>query len=445
VPQNGAETITTLSDYAKIAVQRWYAPRLNNGEYPHPPSLNVKVNGDPLEDASILPLCRLIRNLYKMGTEGRCDDEHLGDDVHIVEDLELRKVFDGPACPGKLVVFRAGPDHPVFRMTAPENNPSPYAQVYNCAEPADAPPPPIIAMTRKPGMIVDYKSAGSWTQGIKADPDGKWLIALFILRTDAELVDRFPHRSLEEYVRLNEPPAHDEWRDVDHGGIHLDFVTKLRKNIVNCLNKLFTETQKPVGPVTLSDLSEAVAAKLLGVGFGSLGVIPPIDPGKKGGGENKGGGRTGRAPRLEIIDTKFSTGKITVAVKIRAGASKSAEITLNLGSEKGSITAAAWDSEVGTSFPFAFASIDGLKSKEGGTKGQAGNLDGEVTQNLRAITTDGIDIEMTNTMVSMTFPSAKTELQATFSIKVSHLGYAPSLEVKDRSPQKNAPKEEVKS
>ena len=51
----------SVEDYLKIAVQRWYSPRLNNRHYPYEAFLRLKINGMGISKDSMEPVFKVIQ------------------------------------------------------------------------------------------------------------------------------------------------------------------------------------------------------------------------------------------------------------------------------------------------------------------------------------------------------------------------------------------------
>jgi len=88
--------ISTVENYLKVAVQRWYAPRLNNESYPYGRWLTVRVNGKTISIHNMLPLFRVIRSLYMKtpisGKDARNNDILEGAEVYS-ERVNLRNIL----------------------------------------------------------------------------------------------------------------------------------------------------------------------------------------------------------------------------------------------------------------------------------------------------------------------------------------------------------------
>ena len=379
-------SIRDFEEYTKVTIQRWYATRIDNPAFAdgRKPYLIAKVGtslvGSP--GSPLLPLPSLMRHLYDVASGMKLDDRV------IVSDIELRNTFTNGSSAGKLAAIRVAPDDPLLGMIPPENYPTPIVQAggYELIDhPGTA---PIIAMTRKPGMIVAYENHGDWVQSINPDPEGHHLISLFILRSDALMTDRYRSSTLEEEVRLNEPAAHDRWLSgTGRGGERLRLVENIRLGIQKAINRHFYPTRPPMTVERDSNLSTIVGDRLLPQGFGDEPEPPPIHqiwtcpnhpeirlraPGTCPVCNaqlillERDVPVRGKLLQISILQQNFlPNGIIELDIQLYNGEATSVEVSLNAASEGSHISVREWGNEIQSTFPFELLSGRVYKYKRG--------------------------------------------------------------------------------
>ena len=136
----------SVDKYIKVAVQRWYAPRLMNPFFKDNPYLKLKINNkyfNPEED--FLPLFKKIQDLYNAGI-GSIKDNSIN-----VENIKLLSTFLNESEAGKIAYVKMNRDE--LKMNQPYNEPSPYLQIFNTKYNEKDDGYPIITFCRRPGML----------------------------------------------------------------------------------------------------------------------------------------------------------------------------------------------------------------------------------------------------------------------------------------------------
>ena len=119
-----------IENYLKIAIQRWYAPRLNNINYKYGKFLRATVNGDGISQDSLEPAFQIVQSLYNRAMEGKLENDIL-DQVDVetkVENIILRKVLH--TTKAGTVAYTRVPRN-VLKTGVPDNKPEPY-MYFNC-------------------------------------------------------------------------------------------------------------------------------------------------------------------------------------------------------------------------------------------------------------------------------------------------------------------------
>jgi hypothetical protein len=377
ISRNPSPTIKDFEEYTKVTIQRWYATRIDNPSFAdgEKPYLIAKVGSEEVGSAGdpMLPLPRLMRHLYDVATGMKVNDQV------IVNEIKLQNTFINGSSAGKLAAIRVAPDDPILGMTPPENYPTPIVQAGGYEFNDQSGTQPILAMTRKPGMIVAYENHGDWVQSINPDPEGHHLIALFILRSDALMTDRYRSSTLEEEVRLNEPAAHDRWLSgTGCGGERLRLVENIRLGVQKAINRHFYPTKPPETVERDSNMATIVGDRLLPLGFG-VDADPPLihqiwtcpnhpeirlsAPGTCPLCHAKlilfvrDIPVRGKLPQISILQQSFlPNGLIEIDIQLYNGEATSVEVSLNAATEGSHISVREWGNEIQTVFPFELLS-----------------------------------------------------------------------------------------
>ena len=173
-----------VEDYLRVAVQKWYVPRLNNVDYPYGAYLSASINGQKIKVSEMLPLFRYVRDFYIKALGKTLDDDSLIKEEGVAEgeqlyeeSIDLRGVLNATSS-GKFVYARLSRKQ--LQMEPPLNNKSPYQQITNMLVQMEGGNGPIIMYTRRPGMIVGYDYDSTWTHRMpKSGPDD-YIIGLFV-------------------------------------------------------------------------------------------------------------------------------------------------------------------------------------------------------------------------------------------------------------------------
>lgn len=284
----------SVQDYLKVAIQRWYAPRLLNAHYEHGPYLIASINESKLTVANMLSSFRIIRELYILATDGHIDSESIISSENvtpIVESIDLRGVLNTTSA-GKVAYAKF--NRTQLKMDPPENQKTPYQQINNLYSQMDGGNGPIVMFTRQPGMIVGYDYDGQWTHRMPRCEADNYIICLFVANSKNKLKNikdqnSGDYISLEEYIRQGEKADHASWTDRNIRGNNPRIIANIQKNIINKIRKKYAEvTPEPIQKQNIG-LSHALANLLL----------PAEDFGTKAtsGGSSSGGGSGSRGTK----------------------------------------------------------------------------------------------------------------------------------------------------
>lgn len=393
--------VNTLDDYISISIQRWYAPRILNHQFKNGPYLDAKVNGKKLCVSKMLPLFRIVRELYILAIEGDLDSNSFIKEVeveYIVERVMLRNVFvENPQKAGGLAFLRISKQQ--LKMEAPDNNKSPYQQICNREGSAEGGNAPIITYTRCPGMIVGYDYDGAWTHRIPKTSENEYLIGVFVANSSKRLKDIVDRESkknltLEEYIRQGEKADHTSWTDRSIEGNNPLIIQKIQRSINKKISKLYQEKEKEISEKRNLGLSHSLANILLPkTTFGRESSIPtlPVPP-------NNSIGRGKKKSSMTIISGPCYNGRnITVEFEMYIRNSK-CKLDLLVLTDYRRIDAESWENdEVEKQFPLNILSfkIDAIKKMKDKHDTQVQGL--ELSLENMFSKNDEIEIEMCRT------------------------------------------------
>ena len=272
-----------LESYFKIAIQKWYAPRLNNSKYEYGKFLRVKINGKCIKNDGMEPVFRIVQSLYKQATTGEKAEYFIDNNIEsYVEDINLRGLNKGQMA-GRIAYVKVNKKQ--LWMVQPENKPSPYMYL-NLPLTSNERNKPIICFTRKPGMIVSYEQMGPWVDGIPSVDGDEFIIGVFKLNSKNEYkLKNTKKLLLEEYARRSENADHISWCDYSIDNDNVNIVFKIQKQVKTKISKRFLENESQNVETFNSGLGKLLGDTLL----------PPEDFGKKPSSKkSKNGGGSGK-------------------------------------------------------------------------------------------------------------------------------------------------------
>lgn len=339
---------SNLDDYLRIAIQRWYAPRLNNILYPYGKYLRAKVNSQGIAKNEIEPIFQIIQGLYNRAVEKKSDYKDILERTETKqENITLRKVLIKSEAG---VVSYARVSRETLKMNYPDNKPSPFIYL-NYENFQDEKNKPIITFTRKPGMIVSYENAGTWVDGISSTDKDKFIVGIFVLNSSNNLSDGTTGYSLEEYVRKSEMADHTSWNDFSFQNYNPRIISKIQGHVKTKVSKQFENDEQ-------EDIRKLNSG--LGKIFGDL-LLPPENFGKRpSAGQNKKSKDKQHIERhKDIIFTvdknniKYTKDGIEVKMRIKTRKKiKNASLILGIDAEGGSISFKDWEEKMGMKLPF---------------------------------------------------------------------------------------------
>lgn len=336
---------TNVLDYITVAMQRWYAPRLNNRRYPYGKYLDGHVNGKRLERYDFLPLFLELQMMYNAAAISDKSSRYFVNDIQIRNYFEHNKANNaGRAAYKKFTRKELG-------MLPPLNGPNPFTCV-NKKNQSGEQNSPLIAYARKPGMVVSYETDGDWCKGLYATEEHEYLVAIFVPNSNTRLLE--PNNDvndLEGYLRKSEMAVHTSWTDIILNNKPLDIMEKIRSQVRRKIKTSIESKEEVKERQSINNLARNVGKMLL----------PPTGFGRRASSRNRGGGMKStpnvgvRGNSFSISSQKFmDSGAIEIKFQLKLSQNVSHfTIELFITSESGRISAVDWESidSVGTPFP----------------------------------------------------------------------------------------------
>ncbi len=344
----------SVEEYLKVAVQRWYAPRLNNQNYEFGKYLRVMINDEGIGFDSMEPTFKIVQALYNRAT-GNKDSQDILDQESAetkVEDINLRNVLKTQKA-GTVAFTKVS--RKILRACYPDNKPEPY-MYFNCEIREKETNKPVVFFTRKPGMIVSYEDVGTWVDGINSTNKDEFIMAIFVLNSNNNLSDEKANYKLEEYVRKSEMADHTSWGDFSIGNFNPRIVSKVQNQLKQKISREFIEEEE----TNTSKLNSG-----FGKMFGDL-LLPPEDFGRKPSNNPKKPSKGSIITKHKNVtlsygkdSIKYFPGGITMTLNLEAKSLiKSTGFELAIESESGSIGYEEWENKMGLMMPFEIIEAD---------------------------------------------------------------------------------------
>ncbi|MCE7782317.1 hypothetical protein [Staphylococcus xylosus] len=257
-------------DAIRIAIQRWYMPRLMNHNYKSingNSMLNCTVNGYGfVKGINTEPVFETFQELYTSAATGKSKNEKI-----IVKPIYLKRnaMKEPSKVPvGHIAFMEVDRDH--LQMSPPENKYSPleYIGIKDDMK-IEQNSSKIIAYTRKPGMVIEYNVDGEWSPKSSILKEDNNLLGFFVPNSSEELIDRYQeigYKNLEQYLRATENADHANWVDEDGIGI---------------VRRIKEYTAKEISNYFLGETVEKQSSATSGLSrkFGKM-LLPPKNYGK---------------------------------------------------------------------------------------------------------------------------------------------------------------------
>lgn len=371
VLENEVALYDDIVEYLTFAIQKWYAPRLNNDQYIYGKQNNliVSVNNEIITDDDFHELFLIIREMYKTSftnnfkklNELAPNSEFFIEKINVnlgADNKYLSNVNIGTFVYGNVYYKDLG-------MGQPTDLTNPYRIVaYQNYVHDDSKNFPIIVYTRQPGMIINYADDNVWSKKNISSPKDTYIIGFFVLNSSEDSYIRTNNGNLtyEEYFRNYEEADHMNWYDStitleNREPKNLNFVGRITRNINEKLRAKYSIKEKS----KTTNISENIAAVL------GNKIMPKFGYGNKATQESTNRSKTSKNRSNKKFDykiiyeqTKFiNQNNVSIPFVIDINSITSVKLTFNLyvQNENNKWTIAKFQKETNSDAPFYIENI----------------------------------------------------------------------------------------
>jgi hypothetical protein len=297
-----------INEYLKVAILRWYFPRLNK-TYSYGPYLDAYVGLNKIEPDKETPLFQKLSELYDCAFK----EGDLPSWIHLEPILRTNNIKEK-----ELGYFLFGKVTREELLIDKKHYPDPYLYAGLPALEEDT-NPPLICFCRKPGMIVNYRNEDSITGGLHTDKN-EFIIGVFVLNSKNEVISPV-HINLDEYIRKSEPADHMSWDDypLEKGSVRVMIVHSIWRKIAQALDAAFGDVKPTSGDASIDMNLARKFGKLLlpDENFGKGGSSKPPHSGKRPG----GGGtiKSENKNKVTFVEREFKDGKVFLEYEVCIG------------------------------------------------------------------------------------------------------------------------------
>ena len=345
---------SSVTEYIRVAVQRWYPGRLNNPAYLEKhrrPWLRAVVNNEGITDNDMAKVFKEIRRLYNMALSRH---ESIGD--YKCEEIKIRDYFESTTA-GYVAYKMFSPDE--MEMNPPYNNPSPFVFVKNEDGTDDYKDGDIIlTYFRKPGMAIEYDTSKDWVNKIKChnEKSGDILIAVFVLNSDnkfkkTKITDL---ENIEEYFRASEKADHTSWYDINVNDKNPKLLSKIQHHVKNKINDTYKKVEES------SEISSSSLSKM----FGDI-LLPKTGFGNKASNISRSNGTKDQKTKHKSISftirkKNISRNSCSINLPVAVSIDKpvdNAVFSLAVAADGKNIPLLNWRDKTGTEVPFSIQKV----------------------------------------------------------------------------------------
>ncbi len=343
----------SVEDYIKMAVQRWYFPRLNNQSY-NGPWLRVSINGKGLTKDGMAPIFKHLAAMYNASDE--LQDANYGINCEPI----TKKIVVGNNVGW---MSWSSIDPLKFGLSLDK-----YHDINSVlGNYSDGIGTPVLVYMRKPGMAVKYVSMdNSWIPSGIQSSERASLIVLFKLKSDSDLTSDLVKKltglgksdvsTLEDYVRSCEREDHYDWTDI--AGV--DVISKIKEGVSKKLKEVCSPEQESFQNQT----QRTISAKLTQALLPSPGVF---GVNAKGGSSKAHSSARSPNSSLELNSVEYTRTGMDVDFELKSAKSDSTRIFFTVRGESGDCDVDEWSKNIGSAFPLQVqkVSISGVKGDHG--------------------------------------------------------------------------------
>lgn len=346
-----------VSDYIRLAVQKWYAPRIYNKElrkYSKQKWLGIRVNKEPIRDDNMHRLFRLIQELYTsaLSADYGGSERYKSKLFPFIKCVQIpSRKLDGNQS-GYAAYIRITKDELWEGSSAIE--PYTYLRLFGKASMND----PVVMFARTPGMILDYKIDDKWAKGLaKPENDGEYLFVFYVPNCEVTLKDdssagQYAGKPFGEYLRKVEKSDHMDWTDL----ASFTLISNIKSQICNKVNEDLRKDGEKAREGKTSGLSVQLGKRLLPtLGFGQKQ--------KAGGSGTGGGGGSVNNFKLTLGTGRHDGNKVVIDFSADfSNAKRKAVVGVFVESETGLMDFNSWEKYIGTEYPITIDAVRDCKT-----------------------------------------------------------------------------------
>lgn len=345
--------ISSVSEYLRIAVQRWYIARLNNPAYSKKNKqawLEVFIDDERLNDSELEITFLEIRNLYNIALNGYSNNP-----AYYCEAINLNSLFKSSTV--GYVAYRMFSAKDVG-MLPPVNNPSPFVYVSNDDGQEDYKDGDVIlTYLRKPGMTIAYDTCGEWVNKIKCHNEntGEILFAVFVLNSSNKFVNSEDSiTTIEDYFRASEKADHHAWYDITVNDSNPRILGKIQASIGRKISSRY-QIKKESKEEKSSSLSKMFSEYFLPpTGFGKRASRPTKKPSQGSSIVNH------KSMRLTIRDkdVRKHGDLVTIPFSVEvANPVNNLSVSMYVAADGNDIALETWSRKTGLQIPFGISAV----------------------------------------------------------------------------------------
>ena len=163
---------SSLSDYLRLSIQKWYAPKIHNRALPDfckNKWLLVSVDNKPIRRQDMLPFFQLTQELYTTALAKTYDYEYESDLFPNIDllPINIQNYFESGMTAGYVALARISRNE----LNGTQNVLSPYDYIGKF-EADGGLNEPIMMYSRDPGMVIEYAITGAWVKNL-TPPDNE--------------------------------------------------------------------------------------------------------------------------------------------------------------------------------------------------------------------------------------------------------------------------------
>lgn len=378
-----------LDEYINLAIQRWYAPRLNNPRYIYGKKNNLiaSINNNIITTNDQEKYFNIIREMYNYAIDDKKNDLE-----KLIKKSSIHSKTIDVTGPGDIHLSNRTVGTFVYILV--KYNEVGMSNMYNANSPVflsnlkineqdnDLTNKPIILFTRQPGMIVNYVNPGDWILGNNEFEKSEYLIGLFVLNSDptSYFTTLDGDLSLEEYVRKSEKSDHIEWYDntfenKSYNIVEPRIISRVKNNISRQINNQFfkKDTRSSAPTDVSSHLSSLFGKELMPEGMGVGGS--KRNPGARGPSGTRPTYEKFSRQKIEYDKIKYNKDQISIPfeIKLRRSFAGTFEINLFINSSGGKFDLEGFESEFSYKSPIEINNINWKDSDFNIKKGYTNN------------------------------------------------------------------------